>query len=182
MKQPPLKTRFLGHPVVTTGASLVGAWLCWTLFQSGPEGVLLGFVVVAVVGHIIAANGEVTKYRAWKRAWDGMADGGGTARRRLVNPKRAAQLIVGATVLGYGVANLRDPEVQTGMAFIGAALTVWVMARLLRLGSPFRRAGRSAGGPVVTVAVTAPMIPVPTMPQAFAALPEHLWCLFGPAQ
>jgi len=182
MKPPPLKTRFLGHPVITTGASLVGAWLCWTLFQSGPEGMLLGFVVVGVVGHIIAANGEVTKYRAWKRAWDGMADGGGTARRQLVNPKRAAPLVVGATVLGYGVANLGDPDVQTGMAFIGGALAVWIMAKLLRVRLPFRRSVRNANGPVVTVAVAAPIIPVPTMPQAFAALPQHLWCLFGPAQ
>ena len=123
MKMPPLKTRFLGHPVVTTAASLVGAWLCWILFQSGPEGMLLGFVVVAVVGHSIAANGEVTKYREWKRAWDAMADGG-TIRRRTINPKRAAQLILGTGVIGYGFANLGDPEVQTGMAFVGGALAV----------------------------------------------------------
>lgn len=168
----------IGHPVVAGPLHLVGGLLLVASLRAGSNG-LFGIVLVAAgLGRVATANEQVTQYRAWKRAWDGMAD---TPPRRIAWLALARSVVAVAAVL-YGLANFNDPQIRLGMAVIAAAFAIYGVTRLvqrIRGLRPSRR--RTKDGGVVSVAVRGPLLPVPTLQQAFNALPEHCLCLLQTA-
>lgn len=179
MKAPPPATRFLGHPVVAAPILMVLGTLAWLYFTSGDGGsVMLGIIAIAAGAKVVEANTKVMLYGKWRRAWDGMGEP--SAPRRRIGWKKPARigLVIAASL--YALANLGDPDIQIAVEFFLTALIVWGLARLLRLvpGRGAKRADRRGQEPVVTLAIRAPLMPVPTLHQAYAALPEHCqWLL-----
>lgn len=180
MNPPSPMVRFVGHPVVTGGVVLAAAPLLLACLHGGSDGLVPGIIILAFLGRLTKANAQVTEYRAWKRAWDGMAE---RAPPRRLPWRGLARAIVAVLGVGFAAAYVDDPSVQFAIALIGLALLLWLTRAAWRRGlQGLRRAPLGADSNVVAIAIRAPLLPVPTMHQAYATVPEHLWCLFQAAR
>jgi hypothetical protein len=173
--RPPLKTRIAGHALVVVPlnlAALCAAYGWLALNQPWPIMVVIG----ALAGWCVRANEVMTKYKAWKRAWDGLAPS--APRTAWVPWRKAAAIAAVMGVILYCFAHSDQPAyaLALGWLVIGAAIIAIVgLCRRLRR----RTAKRSAGTDLATVAIRRPLLPVPSLEAAYQALPAHCKQLMG---
>lgn len=168
MKQPSPATYMLASPPV-----VLGAWgtLGWLLYQWTQDGDVWPFVAIAacLVPTVMKADASVQAYKRWKREWDGLD---GSPPRRVV-PNRHAIGVTIAIVAILLLMGLPAP-VQHAAALIGtvAGVLILIALGLRRVATGFHR--RSTAKPqVVTIYVKQPIFSVPTLHDAFRALPDH---------
>jgi hypothetical protein len=170
MKAPPPATRVLGHPILSGLLLLVGGAVAIAFLIHGTQGILPAIIVGALLNRVMKAQEQERDYRAWKRAWNAMDPAARASRR--AGLLMARTIIVIAVAL-YGLAHLADAEIQVALAFIGAGLLLWfgvALARRLRRNGERRRTDETAP---VRIGLRGPLLPVPSLPQAYAALPDH---------
>jgi len=174
MKPPAPAARVVGHPVIAGLIVLAGAPFAIVCALRGGDGLFLAVIMGVILERVMRANASVMEYRAWKSAWDAMAD-------QPPRPKRGmaiARVVVAVLAGLFALTHIRDPQVLGGLVFIGLGLGLWVVVSIgRRLGIGFGRRARPSTSDLVTIAVRGPVMPIPTLQQAFAMLPEHCQCL-----
>ncbi|RJG55393.1 hypothetical protein D0Z70_08260 [Sphingobium terrigena] len=176
MKQPSLKTRIIGSPPVVLPTVGFFLWSGYMLLTQGDEMWPMAITATLLVTWVMRAHEQRDAYLTWKRAWNAMA-GQTPQQRKIAKPITG---IVGIIMVSlYLVATLDRTDTQTalGLSVVGiigacaifAGRSLW--RRLRR-----RRAAKAA---FVTVCIRSPLLPVPTLQQAYAALPAHCWVVLG---
>lgn len=171
MIEPPVRVQVLGHPVVAVPVMGLGAFVLyqWAL---NPDIALLGLAAIAAMAVVGKASERRMAFVRWRRAWDSMAD-----RPPASSGATLAKLAVALIVLsGLAVHESGALDSQAGpvMAWgvMAAALVAGTM--LVRRWRSRRRARAASVSDVVTVCAD-PVIAVPTMTDAYSALPAHCW-------
>ncbi len=175
MNPPPFRTRLLGHAIVFLPMSAVTLGTVWTVVLNHDAWPML--IVVAWLMNIsLKANQQVAAYKAWKRAWDSMAPDAPPRQRR-------SQRGLAIALIGLLTAYLALTQDQPGhglalgwMAAVAIVAVIVMTARVL-----FRRIRRAAPRKAATVriCVTKPLLPVPSLRDAYVALPPYCQQLLG---
>jgi hypothetical protein len=168
-------TLVLGHPLVSVPLFLSGAALLFASWQLGSDGFGPAVVVLICLARVAHCSQQVSEYRAWKRAWAGMTERG--HRPALIRPRRLLELALALLLAVYGSLKLDSGEVElspTLAAIPLALLVLWAGAHGLR-----RRLPRGRQRDCVSVAVGASLMRVPTLAQAYRALPQHCQRVLG---
>jgi O-antigen/teichoic acid export membrane protein len=169
MNRPPLKTRIAGHALVVGPLSLLAVWSVYALSQDTNRWPMT-VLAVMLAGWSLNANEVMARYKAWQRAWNSMAP----ARPRSVAipwRKLGAVVAIALPILYLGA----HPE-RPGYSMALGGLIIGLLGLLLaRLWQWVRhRKGRARqGDELVRVTVRRPLLPVPSLAQAYAALPDY---------
>lgn len=168
MRRPDLPAMVLGHPLVAGPLGLAGFAAIYACWRSGAGWTCLA--VVIGLAWLAQAGERRAAWEAWKREWDAMAE---PAPKRPRGTKRAwaAALAVPLGLLLYLSA---EPAARPAIVGVGLllGLAVLLVATLRWAWRRLRARPRRRG--VAPVAVIAkPLIAVPTLDAAYAALPEH---------
>lgn len=168
MKPPEWKDAVLGHPAA--GLPIVGL-SCFILYLWSNDMALWPAGIGAIISlrAVALASAKRYKYRAWKRAWDSYAD---TPQRRAMPNKH----IIGVTlcIVVIGLLMGQPAQVQHAVALLGitAGVAILILLGLRRLAQASGRR-RTSRTQTVTICVRRPVFPVPTLEDAFRALPDH---------
>jgi hypothetical protein len=175
MKQPAIQTMFLGHPVVAVPLMLTGcATLAAALYGSN---LFIGIIGVAVLGTAQKAYAQARAYKAWAKEWDGMA----LASPRAVKRGWRSWVVAGMALGWFGLLCARGESVPE--AAVATLLTAGLVAMLVTVGRGalrlMRRFRRPSEQPVVVAVVARPAMPVPSLTDAYRALPPYCRVLLG---
>lgn len=175
MKKPSTKTRMLGHPLVVTPALTFFLWSGYQWLMQ-PEAWPMAAAALCFLAPVMNAHEKRHAYMTWRRAWEGLGDQA-PQRRPILRPLTGMMVIVAAAL--YLVATLDRVDTQNGlalMALVGIAASIGFVLRVL-----FRRRARTRAAKAarVTVCVRKPLVRVPTLQQAYAALPDHCRAVMG---
>lgn len=191
MRPPPLHVRLLGHPVVMVTVTFVAGLSIYGWTQHGEMAVpaLLAIVLFGVVGK---ASQHRMNHVRWRQAWNAMADGGEPSPRGPLLAKLAVAIIVpaGFVVVENGVI---DPGGKPAAWALLAILVAICWAMILRARrwlaggahepahgrSRSRRARNASRSDVVSICARSSMR-VPSLEEAYRALPAHCWRLLNP--
>jgi hypothetical protein len=165
-----------------TFAVVAGACLGPYAWYMNPDAWPLGMAGLMVMGWTAEANAAVARYAAWKREWDGMGPGG--ARPRASDRPGFKVAALALVVVGLAVFLAAHPD-QPGyvLAFNwlmggGTCLLVgWLAVRRFRSTARpiWARKARVHETDAVSLCVRSPVIRVPDLKGAYAALPAHCW-------
>ena len=176
MREPPIRVRLIGNPLVAipiyglSGLALYG-------WSQEPSAFIIGIPAIFCAVWTFNAQKIMGRYRDWHRAWEAMAE---PKPRRPVMPRLVAGLIaalvIGAFVLsesgmGQEVASALAGVLVLGTALAAIAVALWALMKRLRS----RTRGVTDRRDCVAVVVTRPILPVPDLKDAYNALPEHCW-------
>ncbi|MGA0546831.1 hypothetical protein ACO2Q1_16290 [Brevundimonas sp. VNH65] len=162
----------LGHPLVTTGVWLAGLALLYGCWQSGGEGIVLLIPMFILMAWAGKAHDYMNGYRAWKRAWDGMA--GQQPRRAARGWRKALAVVTIALTAVYLAVNVDQPGYGLSLGWmalvagVGCAILLW---RMVRRGKTTERK-RRAKEHVVTVCAR-PVVRAPSLVAAYQAMPDY---------
>lgn len=178
MKQPSGRTKFLAHPVIGMPVTAVGAVFLWAAFQG--SNLLVGFMAVCLIGAAQQAREQVNAYKAWEREWNGMAAGSQPARKR----SWGAWAVVGLGLVWWGLACASGYDPYKGaVGTLGlmavSAIAIQFLKMAWRIIPRLRRP--SAKSAVVTV-IARPVMPTPSLTDAYCALPSYCHALLGGQQ
>jgi hypothetical protein len=180
MKRPNFHTMLLGHPVVAAPAALCAGTVLFLAYRDGdaPGIGLLAALMLAATGK---ASQEAGAYRQWKAEWDAMADG--SAPRTQENPILGAllwcALVAGAWFLWPDATH---HLVHHTLGWVGRHPTIWLIPALFVLSILVRclRRHRNRTRRAAPVKVVArPLLPVPSIADAYKALPDYAKHLIG---
>lgn len=172
MRVPPLRVRILGHPIVMLPVMGMGLFTLYQWTQHPGLGVP-AIVAVAAMVLVGKASERRLEFVRWRRAWDSMADTEPAARGPML-AKLAIALIVPAGFLaveGGALDGLAGPA--TGLGLTAAILFAGTML-VRRWRGNGQRARPASKGEVVSVCAR-PVMAVPSMMDAYSALPAHCW-------
>ncbi|EQB16945.1 hypothetical protein [Sphingobium lactosutens] len=180
MKTPSLKTRMLGHPLVVWPS--IGFFL-WTgyMLLTGPDTWPLAAIALFFGAPVMRAYERREEWLAWRKAWNAMSGQQPPRRRRFVKPLTGLMVVAAAAL--YLVATLDRTDSQTVLA-ISLLWMVGVVAFFAGRGlwRRLRRTRRATAGELVKVCVRKPLLRVPSLQQAYAALPDHCRAVMGGRQ
>lgn len=171
MRVPPLRIRILGHPIVMIPVMGMGLFTVYQWTQH-PELWVLGIAAIAAMALVGKASERRMEFVRWRQAWDSMADTEPAARGPML-AKLAIALIVPAGFMAHAsgaLDGLAGPLASLGLLGL-AVLAGTMIVRRWRSRRPARAASRSD---VVSVCAR-PVIAVPSMTDAYSALPAHCW-------
>lgn len=185
MRPPSGFAGFAGQPIVT--AIIMGVCgFCLFLWTQHSDAAGLGVGAIAVMSWTHRAHARVRSYRRWQNEWDAMGPGGGSGR---AGGQRTVQygglLVVGLGIAFYLHSNGELPDAQAAQPLIGVGLLAlllaaafWLGRGLLRLGGRFRRRKAATRQPVAPC-VRQAIYRVPSLKDAYGALPAHCWRVLG---
>lgn len=167
MKQPSPMTYVLASPPVFYGSWGVSLFFAYGWTQDGslwPLVAMAGAFLLAVM----KADERLRAYKLWKREWDSYDD---SAPRR---PLGRLGVIGFVFVLGCVIAAQLPPRPQDGMLLATLIVSLCVWGFWPGRGGKAKPPRRVKAKPeLVTVCVTRPVFSVPSMQDAYRALPEH---------
>lgn len=177
MKAPPLRVRIVGHPLVTVPIWVGGVAMLYGCWCAGGDGLVGGIPTAALLIWSGKANQWANSYRAWRRAWNGMAE---APARGPAGWGRTLPVFGLIGLVAYYLASHVD---QPGYRFaLGWMVAVAGLAAVAGAGrTMWRRAGRGAGRRRNQPVQICPRLslPVPSLDQAYGALPPHCQVLLG---
>lgn len=177
MREPPIATRFFGHPIVAVPLTLAGFGIGYLCLQSNGGGFFPG--VATLVGLLMLGKAAQHRdaYRAWKRAWDGMA--APRSDRFAGSWKKPLGVVLVAAMLFYMASQAHRPEYQLAfgwMVVFGVGAALFLLVCRLRGTRP---AGRSkASGDLVRV-IAKPVMGAPSLDAAYRTLPTYCRQVMG---
>lgn len=167
MREPAIRTRILASPPIFYGSWGMALWLLYEWSQHGQAWPLVIGWGLFLAG-VMKADEQCREYRLWRTEWDQMAG--------IVRPKRwpvilgaiiGLPITIGLVAVGqqWGVRGILGVLLITlgPIALLGLLLKFWGAYRRLK------------GGRVepVRVCVRGPVIPVPTLRDAYLGLPDY---------
>jgi hypothetical protein len=170
MTPPSPMTRLIGHPVVAGALLLAGMPFVAFSLLHGSQGVVPAVIVGALLNRVMKAQERERDYRAWKSAWDAMS---GSTTASAHSRKLAVRTAIVMLAALFCATHLGDGQVQLGIAFVALALMLWATATLMRRFGLGAWRSRRAQTEAVTISLRGPLLPVPSLPQAYAALPDY---------
>jgi hypothetical protein len=182
MNRPGTSTMIAGHPVVCTPILLGTMGACYGCYQNSslwPIALVMLFLLNGVVG----ASGARAKYLNWQREWNAMNGAPPTSEQsgRRTLPKWVGWIALILTVL-YLLANGSDPTCRLALGWItvctvGCGIAAWAMRG--RAKHATGKVAPAAKSQPVTICVTAPLLPVPTLKNAYSAMPPYCRKVLG---
>lgn len=176
MREPPVKVRVLGHPLVALPIFGLCALTLYAWSQQ-PDAWPLGIGAIIAALWTAKAQETANQYRRWRKAWDSMAE---PAARGAALPQLAKGLIALLVVGGYVLVDLGGLAVPAGggqalvgLAVLGIPLIVIAMLAKRLWSGRSRRAQRAAKTVPVRIAIARPIFPIPSLDAAYRSLPEH---------
>ncbi|WCT74283.1 hypothetical protein PQ455_03380 [Sphingomonas naphthae] len=178
MKRPTSLTLFAGHPAVTLPIMAAG---CFTLYAAyAGENIIVGAIGFAFMARTMKAHEEARLYRLWHRAWNGMAAPDPARERQRRANRLGLFLGVVAMAAMLFIAGSDDPQAALiGTLFIGAGgigLAMMLRALWRRLRRP--KLAKATATPIVT-AIARPLMPVPSLRDAYLGLPIYCRQVLG---
>lgn len=172
MREPPLRVRILGHPIVMVPVMGMGLF---TLYQwtQHPDAGPLAIAAIAVMALVGKASERRKEFVRWRRAWNAMAEAEPVSRGPLLG-KLAIAIIVPAGFLAHesGALNgLVGPLASLGV--LGLAILAGAM--IVRLWRRYRHRAHPASRSDTVSVCARPVMAVPSMTDAYSALPAHCW-------
>jgi hypothetical protein len=171
MRQPPLQTRILASAPVNLSAWASALFFGYHFWNGEPVFWAL-VITVSLLLNVMRADEQVQAYRTWKRAWDAMGDDplpsgrGGRVGRTLVG------LTLIAAFVWYLASQTGRPGYDLALGWLVLGGVAMLVVAILAKWRKVRRA-RPIKATVVTVVVKGPVLRVPTLAEAYRALPEH---------
>lgn len=184
MKRPGGLRGLVGQPIVTLAVMGAGGY-CLYVWLTRPGATLLGLAALWVMGWTLNANGKVAEYKAWKRAWDGMAP---DWRPHLSDHPiiRVGALAIVVSVVGlYLYGNYDRAGFPFALAWlaggIGLIAAIALIRAIRRAGAhgSSRRARPGKRAAPVAICVPRAVLAVPSLERAYNQLPEHCWRVLG---
>lgn len=173
MREPPLRVRILGHPIVMVPVMGMGLFILYGWSQN-PDLAILAIAAMGAMALVGKASERRMEFVRWRRAWDSMADDAGPVRQGPLLAKLAIAIIVPVGFMAHeagALDGLAGPAMAFGflaaMLFVGTMLVRWLWRRL-------RRARPASQGDLVSVCAK-PVMAVPSMTEAYNRLPAHCW-------
>ncbi len=170
MKPPSLKTTLLGHPLVCLPIIGIG---CLLLYRWYLDAALwpLGIAALVAMNSSVNASGERMKYLSWKQAWDALGEASHSARSTIAGKFFASSVLVAMIV--YMASHAEVAAYRTGLTLMAATAIGGGVILLTKSLRQRQRQQQSAVPDTVAICIHSPMMPVPSLAQAFAALPDH---------
>lgn len=169
MNRPRFGYFVIGHPIallLATVLILFGIYR-WTQDSTSWPLTVIGFGFMGLSSN---ASDKVEQYRRWKRAWEDMDGRPPKSSGRLRKSISFLAGIVCVLVAFNVVAKPQRPLVIYGACAVIGSILVWrLMQRLLRR----IRTRRAETVDSVSVCIQKSVLPVPSLEQAFNALPAH---------
>lgn len=175
MNRPPFKTRLAGHPMIAlpmTIAALGSGYATWADIQAWP----LAALMLPLAGWSLEANTVMARYKAWKRQWEDLAPA--KASHAPANRKPWAVGVMIAATFAYVAAHADQPSYGFALGWMVIGLAVLVAAMLWRK----RRPRRAPPNDLATVIIRRPLMPVPSLQEAYRRLPPYCLRLLGIGQ
>lgn len=174
MTPPSVKTRLLGHPVIFIPAMLLAAGSVWLLIQNHNAWPITA--VVCVLANIaLKANQARAEYLAWKRAWDVM-EGTPPSRPARVGFASVLGMAIFCLIIAVGYAHGAPAAIA---ALVMLMVPILLIAGLRRLWRRTRRHRPRDQNMTVSVCVSGPLMPVPTLNEAYRRLPDYCLRVLG---
>lgn len=173
MREPPIKVRLLGHPLVSLPVMGLCSFAIYLCVQN-PDAWLLGAIAIIAGLFTGKAHTTMTDYRRWRRAWDSMPGPG--AKRS--NPQQLASAVIAVLVVGGFIlcetGHLAMPA-NAIATIVGLAMIVLPLLAIAWLVKRLRAKARNAPVKIdpVRVVIQRPLLPVPSLEVAYRSLPEH---------
>jgi len=175
MSPPSLKVVLLGHPLGVLLAMGVAAWLGWHCYLNANNGtVFMALVGLGLVLHAMRAFDHRRRYRIWRRDCMAMA---GITPEPMIGPqmRRALGVALVIALWAGAIAQSMVPSslLTGGLIALVGLLVLLLLTKLGMLASRLLRRERPVRQRPVTIAVKRPMMPVPSLRQAYRALPDY---------
>ena len=176
MNPPPLKARVLGHPIVFLPifTATLGAVYAVILDRNALPILLL---IAWLMNISLKANQQVAAYKSWKRAWDSMPPSAPPPRQR--RPRPGLALVLVALIAGYLALTLDQPGHALGLGWMIAVGIVVSIALAVRALARRRKRSKAKAAATVSICVSKPFLPVPSLHDAYGALPPYCQRLMG---
>lgn len=157
--------------ILASGPVFFGSWVfaCWLLYQWSLDGGIWPLIVVmgGLLLAVMKADERMKAYKAWKREWDAM-NGQPTGLPRGMTT--GIWLGIAGIVGCFALAG-QPPETQNAVAVLGLLAAIGALGVYwLKRRTPRSRPAKTFA---VAVCVTRPVFAVPTLQEAYRALPEH---------
>ncbi|MGB3927803.1 MAG: hypothetical protein WBL20_02460 [Sphingobium sp.] len=165
----------MGHPLVVWPTIGFFLWSGYMLLVQ-PDTWIMAAAAFMIGAPVMRAYEQCEAYRIWRGTWNAMA-GQTRKRRNVLRPLTGAVAL--AAIGLYLVATLDRTDTQNA---IGVMLVWLIGVGVFFAGRSLwrkKRAAKQAKDDPVTVCVRTPLLPVPTLQQAYAALPAHCWVVLG---
>jgi hypothetical protein len=173
MREPPPRVQMLGHPVVMVPVMGTGVLVLYQWTQN-MDWTIPGLIAIAAMAVVGKASEHRKAFLSWRRAWDGFADTPPAPPQPPLKGKLAAAATIAALGFGYEAGALDGaigPLVTLGLL---AAIIVGG-AMLVRRWLPSSRGARAASRSDAVTVCARSVMAVPTMTDAYGALPAHCW-------
>jgi hypothetical protein len=170
MTPPSTRTRVIGHPIVAGTMLLAGTLAGIAGWCSGEDGghnfaILMLFPMAAVM----KGAERVSAYKRWKAEWDGMSEPDSKPRPRGL--RRAFEWLAAGAILLLLLGAAGGQKTCIGLAVL---LVSAFLATMLIRGIARRLFRRRHGSKAEYVRIVAkPIIPTPSLAEAYARLPAH---------
>lgn len=167
MREPAIQTRILASPPVFYGSWGLAVWLLyqWSL-DDGIWPLIIGFGLF--LAKVMKAEEEWRSYVRWRAEWDSMSG--------VVHPRRWPQRLRFALGIIYILFLTAIGQREGAQAVIGVLMItlgpVALIALLVKLWRRYRGRRRDRMEPV-RVCIRGPVLPVPTLRDAYLGLPDH---------
>lgn len=172
MREPPHRVQILGHPAVVAPVMGAGLFILYQWTQH-PKIAVLGIAAIAAMALVGKAAERRMEFVRWRQAWDSMADTEPAPRGPKL-AKLAVAVIVPAAFLAAQSGALNGLAGPAGsLALLGMLGLAGTM--LVRRWRGSRRRAHPASRSDVVTACAHPVIAVPSMTDAYSALPAHCW-------
>ena len=174
MKRPPTKTLILGHPVIATPVTLACGVTIFAAFST--SNLFLLFIAVPIALTVLKANEQVVAYRAWVREWEAMA--GEPPRRRtrghdLLVVAALGLALLAATQMDSATLHMAEKSIGLLVGSLTIFIALWTALRWVSN----RRRHRTRSFTVTVIAH--PVMTIPSLDDAYRALPPHCHALLG---
>lgn len=170
MREPPLRVRLLGHPIVMVPTLGLGFFILYQWTQH-PDLFVPAIAAIAAMALVGKASERRMEFVRWRKAWNAMADNAEPATH---GHKLAIAIIVPAGFIAHeagALDGLAGPA--TGLGLIAATLFAGTM--LVRRWRRSRQSARPASHVDVVSVCAKSVMTVPSMTDAYSRLPAHCW-------
>lgn len=167
--------------VLAMAGSTVWSVIAWVQGGSG----LLALVAVVVLGNVVNAGARRPGSLAYRREWDSLASPSSRQSARRAKAVMAVllallMLLVGSALYYPGSTIGQPGDAAAMVGIMGAALVTLILTGIVAviraiMRAVARRRARDAVQAPVRVCVNGPLLPVPSLADAYRALPSYCW-------
>jgi len=174
MKRPPFKTRIIGHPGIAGPVTLASGIATVAGLYNGSAVPL--FIAAPVAMAVLKANEQVVAWRRWSAEWEAMAPNPSRKRTRMRDVLVLVAIIAAVITTMQMDSDTRQMAATIIGLLVGVGAILFVLHKTVRWISARRR---HRAGPFTVTVIGRPVMPVPSLHDAYRALPPYCQALLG---